>query len=564
MDVKRLLLLIPLAILAYLLIVQWNQDYGQVSPEPQAPAVNRTALQEGNPPSSGSSEDLSVPTTASSTQDIDGGIPGEPSTTSGSRELVAVVTDVLDVRIDPQGGDIVYAALPQHRFSLDSERPYVLLSDSENRSYVARSGLQLEGHEGRITFTPETTDYRLGENDERLEVDLSAEVNGVDVIKRFVFERDSYAVDVKYFLANDTDNPVTARFIGQLARDNSSDPSSGPKMGMRSYLGAAYSTPEDRYLKVSFEEIQNGEFNNRDVEGGWVAIIQHYFTSAWVPPQNQQNLYYATTDSRGRNVAAFAGPTTKVAANSEATLGATLYMGPKVQDRLEAVAPNLELTVDFGWLWFIANPLFWLLDHIHDLIGNWGWSIVLLTLLVKTALWPLSAKAYKSMARMRKLGPEMQRLKEQFGDDRQKMSQEMMKFYQKEKINPLGGCLPILVQMPVFIALYWMLLESVELRHAPFIFWINDLSVKDPYFILPILMGASMFVQQMLNPTPPDPMQAKIMKMLPIVFTFFFLWFPAGLVIYWVVNNCTSIVQQYMITRKIEADPSVGKGMKTK
>ncbi|MDZ7851474.1 MAG: membrane protein insertase YidC [Halomonas sp.] len=565
MDVKRLLLVIPLAVLAYLLIVQWNQDYGQVTPEPQSPAISSKAPEGARQDTASSGrDDLSVPATASSADDMTGDIPGEAVSPSGSRDLVAVVTDVLDVRIDPQGGDIVYAALPQHRFSLNSERPYVLLSDSESRSYVARSGLQLEGHEGRITFTPEKTEYRLGDNDKRLEVDLFAEVNGVDVIKRFTFERDSYAVDVNYFLANNTEEPVTARFIGQLARDNSSDPSSGPALGMQSFLGAAYSTPEDRYLKVDFEEIQEGAFNNRDVEGGWVAIIQHYFTSAWAPPQNQQNLYYATTDSRNRNVAAFAGPTSNVTANGEATLGATLYMGPKIQDRLEEVAPHLELTVDFGWLWFIANPLFWLLDQIHDLIGNWGWSIVLLTLLVKLALWPLSAKAYKSMARMRKLGPEMQRLKEQFGDDRQKMSQEMMKFYQKEKINPLGGCLPILVQMPVFIALYWMLLESVELRHAPFMFWIQDLSVKDPYFILPILMGASMFVQQMLNPTPPDPMQAKIMKMLPIVFTFFFLWFPAGLVIYWVVNNCISIVQQYAITRKIEADPSIGKGMKTK
>ncbi|MDW7745356.1 membrane protein insertase YidC [Halomonas sp.] len=565
MDVKRLLLVIPLAVLAYLLIVQWNQDYGQVTPEPQAPAITGSAPEGSRQdPASSGSDDLSVPATAGPADDMTGEIPGEAASASGSRDLVAVVTDVLDVRIDPQGGDIVYAALPQHRFSLDSERPYVLLSDSEGRSYVARSGLQLEGHEGRITFAPEATEYRLGENDERLEVDLSAEVNGVEVIKRFTFERDSYAVDVNYYLANNTEQPVTARFIGQLARDNSSDPSSGPALGMQSFLGAAYSTPEDRYLKVDFSDIQEGKFNNRDVEGGWVAIIQHYFTSAWAPAQNQQNLFYATTDSRGRNVAAFAGPTSNVAANGEATLGATLYMGPKVQERLEAVAPHLELTVDFGWLWFIANPLFWLLDQIHDLIGNWGWSIVLLTLLVKLALWPLSAKAYKSMARMRKLGPEMQRLKEQFGDDRQKMSQEMMKFYQKEKINPLGGCLPILVQMPVFIALYWMLLESVELRHAPFMFWIQDLSVKDPFFILPILMGASMFVQQMLNPTPPDPMQAKIMKMLPIVFTFFFLWFPAGLVIYWVVNNCISILQQYAITRKIEADPSIGKGMKTK
>ena len=562
MDVKRLLLLIPLAVLAYLIVVQWNQDYGQTAVEPQAPSFSASQSAPQAPENQADEDGLAVPS-ANRGADMAQSMPGDGEASTG-RELIAVVTDVLDLRIDPQGGDIVYAALPQHKLTLDAERPYVLLADGETLSYVARSGLQLDGQSGRIGYTPESTEYRLAEGDKRLQVDLTAEVNGVEVIKRFSFERDSYAVDVEYLLANATETPVSARFIGQLARDNSPDPSSGPKMGMRSYLGAAYSTPEDRYLKVDFEEIQEGNFDNREAEGGWVAIIQHYFVSAWAPPQNQQNLYYATTDSRGRNVAAFAGPVTEVAADGEARLGATLYMGPKVQDYMEAVAPNLKLTVDFGWLWFIANPLFWLLDKIHDVIGNWGWSIVLLTILVKAALWPLSAKAYKSMARMRKLGPEMQRLKEQYGDDRQKMSQEMMKFYQKEKINPLGGCLPILVQMPVFIALYWMLLESVELRHAPFMFWIQDLSVKDPFFILPILMGASMFVQQMLNPTPPDPMQAKIMKMLPIVFTFFFLWFPAGLVIYWVVNNIISIAQQYVITRRIENDPSVGKGMKTK
>ncbi|PMR74696.1 membrane protein insertase YidC [Billgrantia endophytica] len=562
MDVKRLLLLIPLAVLAYLLVIQWNQDYGQVAPEPEAPTF--TAPAPGEETAAPDDDDLAVPAAPRAEDATTGDMPGEPERPTGTRDLIAVVTDVLDVRIDPQGGDIVYAALPQHRMTLDSDRPYVLLSDSETRSYVARSGLQLDGHQGRIGFTPESTSYRMSDNDNRLEVDLTAEVNGIDVVKRFAFERGSYAVEVNYYLANNTEEPVTARFIGQLARDNSPDPSSGVALGMSSYLGAAYSSPDNRYEKVDFDDIQRGRFNNRDVQGGWVAILQHYFVSAWVPAQNQQNLQYGTTDSRNRNVAAFAGPVSTVAAESEARLGATLYMGPKVQSYLEEVAPNLRLTVDFGWLWFIANPLFWLLDQIHSLIGNWGWSIVFLTVLVKLAMWPLSAKAYKSMARMRKLGPEMQRLKEQYGDDRQKMSQEMMKFYQKEKINPLGGCLPILVQMPVFIALYWMLLESVELRHAPFMFWIQDLSMRDPFFILPILMGASMFVQQLLNPTPPDPMQAKIMKMLPIVFTFFFLWFPAGLVIYWVVNNLISIAQQYVITRRIENDPSVGKGMKTK
>ncbi|GKW50048.1 membrane protein insertase YidC [Halomonas sp. NCCP-2165] len=558
MDVKRLLLLIPLAVLAYLLIVQWNQDYGQAIPEPTAPTIT----QSGEAVSPGD-DGLAVPT-APRANAIDGEMPEAPGAQGSRRDLIAVTTDVLDLRIDPQGGDIVYAALPQHRLTLDSDRPFVLLSDSEARSYVAKSGLQLEGHQGRIRFTPEQTEYRLSEEADRLEVDMRADVNGVAVLKRFTFERDSYAVNVSYHLANQGEAPVTARFIGQLARDNSPDPTSGVAMGMKSYLGAAFSTPETRYEKVDFEDIQEGNFANQDAQGGWVAMIQHYFVSAWAPSQDQQNLYYATTDSRDRNVAAFAGPSQTLAAQGEATLAATLYLGPKVQERMEAIAPNLELTVDFGWLWFLANPLFWLLDNIHDVLGNWGWSIVVLTLFVKLVMWPLSAKAYKSMARMRKLGPEMQRLKELYGDDRQKMSQEMMKFYQKEKINPLGGCLPILVQMPVFIALYWMLLESVELRHAPFMFWIQDLSMKDPFFILPILMGASMFVQQMLNPAPPDPMQAKIMKMLPIVFTFFFLWFPAGLVIYWVVNNITSIAQQYVITRKIENDPTIGKGMKTK
>lgn len=563
MDVKRLLLLIPLAVLAYLLVVQWNQDYGQ----PNYDSVPETT-QRSNAAPSNDIEDgeggLAVPRASSPQSDVGEGISDDSESDSSSRDFIAVTTDVLDVRIDPHGGDIVYAALPQHKLSLDSERNYVLLSDNSSRSYVARSGLQLDGQASRIAFTPENSEYRLGDNDETLSVDLTADVNGVEVIKRLSFERGSYAVNVNYYLANNTDAPVSARFIGQLARDNSPDPSSGVSMGMNSYLGAAYSTPDARYEKIDFEDIQGSNFENREAQGGWIAIIQHYFVSAWAPQQDQQNLYYVTTDSSDRNVVAFAGPTSSIAAEGEATLGATLYMGPKVQDYLEQVAPNLRLTVDYGWLWFIANPLFWLLDKIHDVVGNWGWSIVLLTVLVKTVLFPLSAKAYKSMGRMRKLGPEMQRLKEMYGDDRQKMSQEMMKFYQKEKINPLGGCLPIVIQMPVFIALYWMLLESVELRHAPFIFWIQDLSVKDPYFILPILMGISMFVQQMLNPTPPDPMQAKIMKMLPIIFTFFFLWFPAGLVIYWVVNNIISVAQQYYITRKIENDPTIGKGMKTK
>lgn len=555
MDIKRLVFLIPVVLLAYLLMIQWNQDYGDS-------VTDSTSSQTDQRVSAGDSDvsnndTLSVPSTATSNDPA----PAEQITDNGSttqRDVIAVTTDVLDVRIDPVGGDIIYAALPQHKRRLESDQPFVLLSDNQARSYVARSGVQLDDSAKRIDFEYSSTDYDLGENNDDIQVDLKAVLDGIEVTKRLTFERGSYAVDVAYYLNNQTEETVSARFIGQLARDDSQDPTSGAALGMQSFLGAAYSTPETNYEKVSFKDIEQGKFENKEAEGGWVAIIQHYFASAWAPKQDQENLYYATTDSSGRNVAAFAGPLKQLEAGQDASLSATLYIGPKVQDYMEAVAPNLQLTVDYGWLWFLASPLFWLLDTIHSVVGNWGWSIIFLTIAVKLVLWPLSAKAYRSMGRMRKLGPEMQRLKEKFGDDRQKMSQEMMKFYQKEKINPLGGCLPILVQMPVFIALYWMLLESVELRHAPFMLWINDLSVKDPYFVLPILMGASMYVQQLLNPAPPDPMQAKIMKMLPIVFTFFFLWFPAGLVIYWVINNIVSVSQQYYITRKIENDPTIG------
>ncbi|GHB14190.1 membrane protein insertase YidC [Salinicola rhizosphaerae] len=561
MDLKRLLFVIPLAVLAYLLIMQWNQDYHQNVVDNPAPEV---AASSGSGDSSGNGA-LSAPTDGNgNAKPIEDDMPAGSEPAKGNN-LIQVQSDVLDLRINPNGGDIVYAALFGHDQALDSDTPFVLLSDNNVRSYVAKSGLQIEGHSGRINFSADQRSYQLSEGQDSLNVDLHGSVNGVDVVKRFVIDRDSYAVKVEYLLDNESQQPVTARFIGQLARDQSADPTNGSGVGMHSFLGAAFSSPDEHYSKVDFDDIRNGDFQNRDVKGGWVAMIQHYFTSAWVPNADQQNLYYGSVDNRDRTVAAFAGPNQTLQPGAQSTLAATLYVGPKVQSRLEAVAPNLELTVDFGWLWFLANPLFWLLEHIHKIVGNWGWSIVLLTVCVKIVLFPLAAKAYKSMARMRKMGPEMKRLKEQYGDDRQRMSQEMMKFYQKEKINPLGGCLPMVIQMPVFIALYWMLMESVELRHAPFILWIQDLSAKDPYFILPIIMGGTMLLQQFLNPTPPDPMQAKIMKMLPVVFTFFFLWFPAGLVIYWIVNNSISILQQWFITKKVLNDDSGGsKAVKAK
>jgi YidC/Oxa1 family membrane protein insertase len=331
-------------------------------------------------------------------------------------------------------------------------------------------------------------------------------------------------------------------------------------MGMQAFLGYALRTADERYRKISFDDFEaasdarelNAELRDAAVDGGYLALLQHYFTTAWVPSADTSHRYTFRQNNEGHNIGSIVSPDLMIQPDQTASTASILYVGPKDQEALEALTPGLELVVDYGWLWFIAQPLFWCLKFIHTYVGNWGVAIILVTVLVKAAFFQLSAAAYRSMAKMRKFTPEISRLRELYGDDKQRMSKEMMDLYKKEKINPLGGCLPIIVQMPVFIALYWVLLESVELRQAPFFLWIQDLSAKDPFFVLPLLMGVSMYVQTSLNPTPPDPMQAKIMKWMPVAFTFFFLWFPAGLVLYWVCNNVLSIAQQWVITRSIE------------
>ena len=322
-------------------------------------------------------------------------------------------------------------------------------------------------------------------------------------------------------------------------------------MGMQPFLGVAITQPDDRFTKFTFDDLMEEPFKAQ-LPGGWIAMIQHYFLSAWIPSAEQSHTFSARVTRSGFNIAGFTSPAMVLDPGQSGTVGAGFYAGPKDQYRLKEISPYLDLSVDYGWLWWIAQPLFWLLTKIYALVGNWGVAIILLTVLIKAAFFKLSATSYKSMANMRRVQPQMVDIREQFADDKQKQSQAMMELYRKEKINPMGGCLPILVQMPVFIGLYWMLMESVELRHAPFILWIKDLSVMDPYFVLPLMMGASMYFMQKLNPPPPDPMQAKIMQWLPVMFTFFFLWFPAGLVLYWVVNNLLSMAQQYVITRQIE------------
>ncbi|UTW05932.1 membrane protein insertase YidC [Pseudomonas benzenivorans] len=550
MDIQRTILIVALAIVSYMMVLQWNQDYGQAALPTQTATSSSTVP--GLPETAVASSSADVPTAGTEVS--------EPSVISSpvSDELIRVKTDVLDLSIDPRGGDVVQLHLLQYPRRQDRpDVPFQLFDNGGERLYLAQSGLTgANGPDarasGRPLYSTQQREYRLQEDQEQLVVELKFSEAGVNYVKRFTFERGQYDLNVSYQIDNQSAQAWTGNLFAQLKRDDSGDPSSSTATGTATYLGAALWTKEKPYTKVSTGDMDDQNLRET-VEGGWVAWLQHYFVTAWVPQKDSTNLVQTRKDSQGNYIIGFTGPALNVPAGASAETSAILYAGPKTQDNLEALSPGLDLTVDYGILWFLAKPIFWLLGHIHTLLGNWGWSIIVLTIIIKLAFFPLSAASYKSMARMRAVSPKLQALKEQFGDDRQKMSQAMMELYKKEKINPLGGCLPILVQMPVFLALYWVLLESVEMRQAPWLLWITDLSIKDPFFILPIIMGATMFIQQQLNPTPPDPMQAKVMKMMPIIFTFFFLWFPAGLVLYWVVNNVLSIAQQWYITRKIEA-----------
>ncbi len=544
MDVKRIVLFSSLAVVAYLLMLQWNTDYQQHDVQTQAPQVQQLATNNNSVIEDDEILQLGEPNNL---------IENLQPTTSTAQNLISVKTDMFDLRINAKGGDLVYAALLSHKAKVNSDEPFVLLQDDQQRHYVVQSDLSGLGNKQRLILTSTQNAYVLEQGQDQLQVQLKANVEGVKLTKTFTFTRGSHLIKVDYQLNNQSDRVLNTSFIGLIKRDTSADPSQSESMGMKAYLGGAFSTDEKRYQKIDFDDIKNKGFK-ADSVGGWAAMLQHYFIASWIPPQDQSSFFSTRTDRAGNHLVGFNGAEVNVEPGQTTQLSADIYVGPKIQEDMKAVAPNLELTVDYGFLWFIAQPLFWLLDFIHGFIGNWGFAIILVTVAIKAAFYKLSATAYRSMANMRRVAPKLTRLKEECGDDRQKLSQAMMELYKKEKINPMGGCLPILVQMPVFIALYWMLMESVELRHAPFVLWITDLSMKDPFFVLPIIMGASMFVQQLLNPPPPDPMQAKIMKLLPIIFTFFFLFFPAGLVLYWVVNNLLSILQQWYIMQKIEKD----------
>ena len=542
----RSALIIALCFVSFLLWQAWQTDYGPGS-EPQTAVDTADTLSAPAPVPAAGSSDLEVPASPAA-------VAVEPSGefTAAADSRVQVRTDVFDIVMT---ADAIHSLkLLDYPLTQDNpDIPFTLLSDAPENMFVAESVLLGSNNEPstQTTWRPRTRTATLEDGKDELVVAFDWQgPGGIAVTKSYVFKRDSYEVGVHYDVTNSTGEPWSGRYYGYFRRAEVAE--SGGLFRVYTYTGGVVSSPDKPYEKIDFDEMRELPLS-RDIEGGWSAMIQHYFAGAWIPPLNHTGHYFSKALEQGRFQFGLYYDTV-LAPDETRRLSLTTYLGPKIQDRMRESAPGLERTVDYGWLFFLAKPMFVVLKWIYGVVHNWGWTIIVFTILLKAAFFWLSATSYKSMARMRKLQPRIMRLRERYKDDKQGMNQAMMELYKTEKINPLGGCLPILVQIPFFIALYWVLLESVELRQSPFIWWITDLAQKDPYFVLPVLMGASMYVQQKLNPAPPDPMQAKIITFLPIVFTIFFLGFPSGLVLYWFVNNLLSIAQQYVITRKIEAE----------
>ena len=472
-----------------------------------------------------------------------------------------IQNDVLLMDVDAVGGQIRRVELLKHRE--ESNRTdsgnLLMLSSEPGRVFLAQTGLVgVEGvpnHNAPMTVVSQPDPAApVGAKD----LVMAAEGGGVRLERRYRLLPGSYQIQVENRVTNQSQNPVAPTLYMQLTRDG--NPAPGASGMYSTYTGPVIYTEAEKFQKIDFGDIEKGKAKYATkADNGWVGVIQHYFATAWVPEQGKQREYYTRRIENNLYSVGLLEPLGQIAPAQSQTSQATLFVGPQDQQVLEQVAPGLELVVDYGWLTAIAKPLFWLLDALHKVVGNWGWAIVLLTILVKLAFFPLQAASYRSMAKMKKVTPKLTALRERYGSDRVKMNQAMMELYKTEKINPLGGCLPIVVQIPVFIALYWVLLASVEIRNAPWIGWINDLSTPDPWYILPVIMAATMFVQTRLNPTPPDPLQAKMMMWMPLIFSVMFFFFPAGLVLYWVVSNLFSIAQQWVITRRIEGKPVFGR-----
>ena len=554
MDNIRILLLIAAAFLSLTLYQAWQRDYAPrsapASKATQSMAEAGRLARTGNGaamPSTGGGElpDAKVPAVSG----------GQAADAAASRKI-QVETDLYRILIDTRGGTLSDAWLLKYPVSVDRpDVPLKLLTPVPPELFIAQSGL-ISGKGSKAPthkalYQAGADAYQLADGKNELVVDLVWHgENGVKVTKRYHFKRDSYEIAVEHVVENEGRRPWAARAYTQLQRMHEGD--SGNMFAARAYVGAAIYSPEEKYEKIAFPSMAK-EPLERDVKGGWIAVMQHYFLAAWIPPADETEHFYSKVLPGQRYVVGAYSPVTTVAPGQRHVFTGRLVVGPKLQDQLAKMAPGLELTADYGWLTILAKPMFWLLKWYHGVLGNWGWAIIFLTITIKLLFYKLSEASYRSMANMRKLAPRLQALKDRYGDDRARLNQAMMEMYKKEKINPLGGCLPMLVQIPFFIALYWVLMEAVELRQAPFMLWIKDLSIQDPYYVLPVLMGITMLAQQKLNPAPMDPMQQKVMMALPIVFTVFFAFFPAGLVLYWFVNNLLSIAQQYVITKRIEA-----------
>jgi YidC/Oxa1 family membrane protein insertase len=532
MDSQRNLFLIALLFVSFMIWQAWQTDH---APQP----ANQTTQQTANT-ATGDAANQAVPG-------------------SGQGKLITVNTDVLSLTINTRGGDIEQALLTQYPVALKSTAPFQLLETTPSFVYQAQSGLT--GKNGpdnpangeRPLYTTSQDSFTLGEGQTELRIPMTYTApNGAVYTKTFVIKRGSYAVNVAYNVNNTTKAPLDLTLFGQLKQTTDlpkSRDTGNHSFALHTFRGAAYSSSDDKYQKYAFDKSEPLDVTT---QGGWVAMLQQYFATAWIPSAKDTNTFY-TNNSNGISSIGFKGAPFVVQPGAQQQVGSILWVGPELQVQMAAIAPHLDLTVDYGWLWFISQPLFKLLKFIHSFIGNWGFSIIIITFIVRGIMYPLTRAQYTSMAKMRMLQPKLAAMRERIGDDKQRMSQEMMALYKSEKVNPLGGCLPLVIQMPIFLALYYMLSGSIELRHAPFVLWIHDLSAQDPYFILPVMMGITMFFIQKMSPTTvTDPMQQKIMTFMPVIFTVFFLWFPSGLVVYYIVSNLVTILQQQLIYRGLE------------
>jgi YidC/Oxa1 family membrane protein insertase len=557
MDWQRTILIGGMGLIAWMLVIQWNQFQDQNVTLEQSYSESQTNYEsslDSVTTSMGLADSDELPQLQSvpeSSALLDLALP------TPNENFITAKNNVIEIVIDPIGGDIVSGLLLTHfnKKLEDGGEPFPILQNSRDNTYVARSGLigpsGTDTAEGRPKFSVASTNFVLNDDQDTLNIDLVLNDSGVRIVKRFTLSRNSYDIGVQYIINNGSASDWNGTFYGQIKRDSKPPVTDVSGFSMQPFLGAALRQPEKNYAKFDFSDIED-EPVKTSIEGGWVAMVQHYFISAWIPPADDLNNFtLRKLSNQDMYLLSFTGAPISVPVGQSADYKASFYIGPKDQDALIGMAEYLDRTLDYGFLWILAEPIFKAMKMIHSVIGNWGWTIILLTLGIKLILYPLSAASLKSMAKMRNLQPQMLRLKELYGDDRQKMSQETMSLYKKEKVNPAGGCFPMLLQMPVFISLYWVLMESVEIRHAPWIFWIQDLSAKDPYFVLPIIMGASMLFMQKLQPAPTDPMQAKIMQIMPIAFTFLFMGFPSGLVLYWTVNNLLSMAQQWFVNRQL-------------